>query len=122
MSGQVREAHVRDQNGDCWAMLWFSRDGWGKDADKLDDQERTRLRPQCFDWLRADLELHRKRIEGAKVDECKAANQTLRHWQDNLDFAALRDKDALAETTRRRAGKSGNGSGRRWRCWSRRPE
>jgi len=34
--------------------------GQGEDAAKLDDKERTRLRKQALDWLRADLALRRK--------------------------------------------------------------
>src|SRR5262249_40624789 len=38
--------------------------GKGADAAKLDDTERTRLRKQALDWLRADLAARSKQLEG----------------------------------------------------------
>jgi hypothetical protein len=38
-------------NAACCAAL--AAGGQGKDADKLDDKERARLREQACDWLRA---------------------------------------------------------------------
>src|SRR5262249_24867770 len=52
----------------------------GKDADKLDDQERVCLRSQALDWLRTDLAAWAKLVkETPKVGP--TVRQTLTHWQ-----------------------------------------
>jgi serine/threonine-protein kinase len=79
----------------CYAALAAA--GQGEDAAKLDDQERTRLRQQARDWLRADLALRTKQLEGAQPADRAAAQQALRHWQKDPDLAGIRDKEALAK-------------------------
>src|SRR5204862_2131638 len=69
--------------------------GKGKDAAKLDEKERARLRKQARDWLRADLALHTKQLESHRPDFRAFSQQTLMHWQEDRDRAGLRDKDAL---------------------------
>jgi tetratricopeptide (TPR) repeat protein len=81
-------------NAACNAAL--SAAGQGEDAAKLDDQERLRLRKQALDWLRADLALRTKQLENGKPADRAAAQQTLRHWQQDTDLAGLRDQAALA--------------------------
>jgi tetratricopeptide (TPR) repeat protein len=71
--------------------------GQGKDADKLDENERRRLRCQALDWLRADLEAKGLFLE---KDENKAGRTVagiMRHWLDDPDFAGVRGAEALAE-------------------------
>jgi Flp pilus assembly protein TadD/serine/threonine protein kinase len=70
--------------------------GQGKDAAKLDDKERTRLRRQAVDWLRADLAAWTKLLD-RDPKQARAVAQTLQHWQAEADLAGLRDKDALAK-------------------------
>jgi serine/threonine-protein kinase len=65
--------------------------GQGKDAQKLDDQERAQLRRQALDWLRADL------AAWAKVPDRALAQKTLRPWQHDADLAGVRDEEALAK-------------------------
>jgi serine/threonine-protein kinase len=69
--------------------------GQGKDAQKLDAQQKQRLRQQALDWLRADLDALNKRLaEGApkhRVAICKV----LRHWQEDTDLISIRDHKQL---------------------------
>ncbi len=60
------------------------------------EKERTRLRNQALDWLRADLTAWDKQQQ----DDPKAGpeiQQTLQHWQADADLAGVRDADALAK-------------------------
>jgi tetratricopeptide (TPR) repeat protein len=80
-------------NAACYAALAAA--GQGSDADKLDDQERARLRKQARDWLRADFDLWVQRLEGGMVADRKAVQDQLKHWQADLDLAGIRDPKAL---------------------------
>jgi serine/threonine-protein kinase len=71
--------------------------GTGKDADKLDAKERTRLRKQALDWLRADLAMWGKLLEEATPQQRAAVHKTLAHWKRDPDLAPIRDKEALAK-------------------------
>jgi eukaryotic-like serine/threonine-protein kinase len=64
---------------------------------KLDDKERTRLRQQALDWLRADLALRRKQLETGKPADRAVVHQALRHWQKDTDLAGIRDVAVLAK-------------------------
>ena len=68
--------------------------GQGKDAPKLDDPERTRLRRQALDWLRADL------AAWAGAKDRALAQRTLRRWQQDADLAGVRAPEALAGLAR----------------------
>jgi serine/threonine-protein kinase len=82
-------------NAACIASLAASRQG--EDAGKLDDKERTRLRKQALDWLKADLALRARQVETGKPADRAEMRRVLLHWQQDLDLAGLRDKDALAK-------------------------
>jgi tetratricopeptide (TPR) repeat protein len=69
----------------------------GDDAARLDDKERTRLRKQALDWLRADLALRSKQLEAGKPADRSQVQSTLRHWQQDSDLASVRDTAALAK-------------------------
>jgi serine/threonine-protein kinase len=71
--------------------------GQGEDAAKLDDRQRTRLRKQALDWLRADLDLRTRQLESRKAADRTAVLRTLRHWQKDADLAGIRDTMALAK-------------------------
>ena len=60
-------------------------------------QERTCLRQQARDWLRADLVLRTKQVGSGQTADRAAVQQALPHWQKDADLAGLRDKDALAK-------------------------
>jgi serine/threonine-protein kinase len=71
--------------------------GKGKDADQLEAKERARLRRQALDWLRADLVVWSKQLEGADAKTHQALQKTLQHWQKDPDLASVRDADALTK-------------------------
>src|SRR5581483_10546253 len=82
-------------NAACDAAL--AAVGQGTDADKLDDKERSRLRRQAQDWLRADLDAWGKRLDGGKPADRKRVQDQLKHWQDDTDLTGVRDPKALAK-------------------------
>jgi tetratricopeptide (TPR) repeat protein len=77
----------------CYAALAAA--GKGEQAAKLDGKERTRLRQQALDWLRADLDLWGKQAQGDKSEARAMMQQKLRHWQEDADLAGVRDPAAL---------------------------
>ncbi len=81
-------------NAACFASLAAA--GQGDDAAKLDDAERSRLRRQALDWLRADLTLWTRLLESGQPADRPAAQHMLQHWQNDRDLAGLRDAAALA--------------------------
>jgi tetratricopeptide (TPR) repeat protein len=70
--------------------------GQGKDADKLDDKERARLRQQALDWLRADLDAWRRLLDRLPDKGRPVLIKRMQHWQSDVDFAGLRGPQALA--------------------------
>jgi len=70
--------------------------GVGEDAATLDEKERSRLRQQALDWLRADLTLRHKQLQSSTPGEADKARAALRHWQQDSDLAGIRDQAALA--------------------------
>jgi tetratricopeptide (TPR) repeat protein len=82
-------------NAACAAAL--AGCGQGKDADKLDDKERARLRRQTWDWLRADLGAW-VRLLNQEPDKVRPVLlQRMRHWLQDPDFAGVRGSQALAK-------------------------
>jgi serine/threonine-protein kinase len=69
----------------------------GKDADKLDEKERARLRQRTLEWLRADLALWAKQADSGDPKIRATVQQTMKHWQTDADLGGVRDKDALAK-------------------------
>src|SRR5205807_2060826 len=84
----------RRYNAACAAAL--ASNGQGKDADKLDEKERAHLRQQTLTWLRADLAAWQKILDKERVKPRPIVQQTMRHWQQDTDFAGIRC-DALAK-------------------------
>ncbi len=82
-------------NAACAAAL--AGCGHDKDADKLDDKERARLRRQALDWLRADLEAWGRLLNKEPEQVRPAILQQLRHWLEDKDFAGVRGPQALAK-------------------------
>jgi serine/threonine-protein kinase len=72
--------------------------GEGKDADKLDDQERARLRRQAMDWLRADLEGWGQLPDKDKdtAGSAAAVTKVLQSWLADTGFASVRGSEGLA--------------------------
>jgi tetratricopeptide (TPR) repeat protein len=69
--------------------------GKGQDALTLDEKERTRLRRQALDWLRAHLEAWRRVLDKEPDKARPRVLQALRHWLADTDFAGVRGADAL---------------------------
>jgi serine/threonine-protein kinase len=93
LADDLKAAHR--YNAACYAALAAA--GQGEDAAKLDDKERTRLRQQALDWLRADLAQRTKQQQTGKPADRAAVQKALRHWQQDSDLAGLRDAAALAK-------------------------
>jgi tetratricopeptide (TPR) repeat protein/serine/threonine protein kinase len=81
-------------NAACAAAL--AGCGQGEDAATLDDKERVRLRGQALNWLRADLESWHKYLDKEPDQGRAPVQQTMRHWQQDVDFAGVRGAGALA--------------------------
>jgi tetratricopeptide (TPR) repeat protein len=71
--------------------------GQGKDADQTDDKERTRLRLQALEWLRADLAAYRQMLEKDLEKARPVVRQQMEHWQQDTDLAGMRGPDVLAK-------------------------
>ena len=71
--------------------------GQGEDTAKLDGKERSRWRKQALDWLRADLTIYGKLLDGGNPQVRTLIQQRLQHWQSDADLSGLRDKDAVAQ-------------------------
>ncbi len=82
-------------NAACYASLAAA--GQGEDADKLDDNERARLRKQALEWLKADLAMWEKLLSSAQPAARAAVQQQMQHWQQDSDLAGIRNKAALAK-------------------------
>jgi tetratricopeptide (TPR) repeat protein/tRNA A-37 threonylcarbamoyl transferase component Bud32 len=82
-------------NAACFASLAAA--GQGEDAATLDETERTRLRKQALDWLRAELALCAKRLDDGQPVDRAGVPQKMRHWQQDADLAGIRDAAALAK-------------------------
>jgi serine/threonine protein kinase/Flp pilus assembly protein TadD len=82
-------------NAACAAVL--AGCGRGKDADKLDTNERARLRRQALDWLQGDLAAWRKVLDGNGSQAGAAVRQQMQHWLEDSDFAGVRGEAALAK-------------------------
>jgi tetratricopeptide (TPR) repeat protein len=80
-------------NAACSAVLATS--GQGQDDSKSDDKDRTCLRRQALDWLRADLAAWTKRVDGGKPVDRAAAVATLTRWQNDDDLAGVRHSWSL---------------------------
>ncbi len=92
LAGDPKNAHRF--NAACYAALAAA--GQGKDADKLDEPERVRLRKQAVEWLRADLALWTNQT-GSETMERELLQKALKRWQDDSDLASLRDDDTVAK-------------------------
>jgi serine/threonine protein kinase/Tfp pilus assembly protein PilF len=67
-----------------------------KDTVPPDEEERLHWRRQALTWLRADLELCTRQVEGADEPFRAAVQQRLERWLREPDLAGLRDAHSLA--------------------------
>jgi serine/threonine protein kinase/Flp pilus assembly protein TadD len=70
--------------------------GVGKDADKLNAQDRALLRHQAVDWLQAELEAWRQQLDKDPSRARGAVVKRLQEWQSDAGFAGFRGPDALS--------------------------
>jgi serine/threonine-protein kinase len=82
-------------NAACAAAL--AGCGQGKDADKLDDKKRARLRSQALDWLRADLDAWGQLLNKESDKIRPLLVQQMQHWLADPDFSGVRGPEALAK-------------------------
>jgi eukaryotic-like serine/threonine-protein kinase len=83
-------------NAACSASLAGS--GQGKDDPMPDEAARAKLREQSLGWLRADLAIWAKILDGGNEPARKqAVLQTLAHWKEDADLAGIRDEAGLAK-------------------------
>jgi hypothetical protein len=82
-------------NAACAASLAAA--GQGEGAATLNDDERTRLRKQALDWLRADLALLTKHLESGQPADRAEFRRAMQQWQRDSDLASLRDEAPLAK-------------------------
>src|SRR5262249_42170598 len=71
--------------------------GRGKDADKLDDKERARLRRQALDWLCAELEAQGRLLDKEPARAAANVARDLQHRLADPDFAGVREPKQLAK-------------------------
>jgi tetratricopeptide (TPR) repeat protein len=69
--------------------------GPGDDAGKLDAAERARWRKQAREWLRADLTVWVKMLDGGSTAAHVAVGKLLTLWHADPDLAGLREPRAL---------------------------
>jgi tetratricopeptide (TPR) repeat protein len=84
----------RRYNAACAAAL--AGCGEGKDAGRLDQSERGRLREQALAWLQEDLVALRRMLEKTPQTARPVVHQQMLYWQQDSDFAAVRGTEALA--------------------------
>src|SRR5262249_7331259 len=68
----------------------------GEDAARLDEKERARLRQQALDWLRADLALWVKKLDGSP-QSAPQVRQEMEDWPGWPRLAGVRDREWLAK-------------------------
>jgi hypothetical protein len=85
----VREAVVDD--------VGAAAAGQGEDAAKVSAADRLALCWQALTWLRADLALRRKQLEGGKPSDRAEVRRAMNHWQQAPALAGLRDTAAQAK-------------------------
>jgi tetratricopeptide (TPR) repeat protein len=71
--------------------------GQGRDGANRGDAEKTRLRRQALDWLRADLAVWSDRARGETPKARSAVRQALEPWRRTADLAGVRDPVGLEQ-------------------------
>ena len=81
-------------NAACAAALAASSQG--KDDPAPDDVAKVKLRKQALEWLRSELSIWTKVIDGGQGAWKAEAAKHLAHWKEDFDLAGIRDEKALA--------------------------
>src|SRR5262249_30543305 len=70
--------------------------GQGEDAPRPDEKERSRLRQQARDWLKADLALLDEQAARGDPEMRERVKKRMRQWQTDSDLIGVRDAEGLA--------------------------
>ena len=70
--------------------------GEGEDAATVPDKARASLRQQALEWLRADLAVGARRLEGGTPQDRAEARSALYIWRNDPALAGVRDPGRLA--------------------------
>src|SRR5262249_20128879 len=82
--------------------------GQGKDADQTDEKERPRLREQALTWLRADLAAWAALLKNNPEKAAAGVRDRRQHWQQDADWAGVRDAEASPSCPRTSANSGGS--------------
>ena len=69
--------------------------GLGKDSAKLSAAEQTHWRRKALEWLRTDLVVLSKTLDGGRRADRDLVKEMLTLWQDEPDLAGLREPARL---------------------------
>ena len=69
--------------------------GLGKDSAKLGAAEQTHWRRKALEWLRTDLVMLSRTLDGGRRADRDLAKEMLTLWQDEPDLAGLREPARL---------------------------
>ncbi len=82
-------------NAACAASLAAAGTGTGEPPP--DAAARAKLRSQALGWLKAEIVLWAKTLDGAPTRMKASIAPTLKHWKIDTELAGIRDPDALAK-------------------------
>jgi hypothetical protein len=99
----IQPASAFDNRYDAACAAALAGCGQGRDAAKLAEDQRARLRQQALDWLRAQVEDYQRLLMKDSAKTRSDIVQRLQHWQSDPDLAGVRggkSLDELPETER----------------------
>jgi serine/threonine-protein kinase len=73
--------------------------GLGADASQLSEADRTRFRNQAREWLKSDLAVWAKALDGSSRATRVRAKKMLTQWRADPDLAGLREPSGLEKLT-----------------------
>ncbi len=92
--GDNRQTQHR-YNAACSAALAGS--GKGSDDPPPDNATKAKLRRHALDWLKAELGAWSKIVDSGPPQARPFVASTLKHWQEDIDLAGIRDTQELAK-------------------------
>jgi serine/threonine-protein kinase len=90
---EVLRAAPRYLAARCAAAAAF---GLGKDAPRLNDDQRLRLRDHAREWLQADLDSYIRKLNGGTDENRDLVIKAVTLWQSGPDLAELREPASLS--------------------------
>jgi serine/threonine protein kinase/tetratricopeptide (TPR) repeat protein len=88
-------ARLHRYHAACAAALAAA--GQGKGADKLDANDKAKLRQQALDWLKAEREFYKRQVKDGQLFAVEKLVQQLSQWQRDPELASVRDAKQLAQ-------------------------